>query len=272
MNKNTMTVEHMIDVAEACQACEDLQSKHAILHAAGQTEEELDTMWSKRDDIFWAHNFGGMTTRDAVYKGWAGGLAGNSRYFYKQLVKRYPEVEGMDPRPLMECAVHMLGSSIIEVADDGQSARCSWYTPGVIFSTLNFHGKREGIWIWERYGNDFVKEDGEWKIFSQHVCNDYGGPFDVINFAANAYQELLADKPRQRPAPPVDEDGDSPAPPVADLPLFYSGYTPVQPPQNSVAWPAPYPTFDREHGSYCCPFAEGEYKIEYPIPPMGTQH
>ena len=34
-------------------------------------------------------------------------------------VSTYPEVEGMDPRPLMECAVHMLASSIIEVAEDG---------------------------------------------------------------------------------------------------------------------------------------------------------
>ena len=44
MNKRDMTFEHMVDVAEACQACENLQSVHAILHAAGQTEEEIDTI------------------------------------------------------------------------------------------------------------------------------------------------------------------------------------------------------------------------------------
>ena len=181
MNKNTMTVEHMIDVAEACQACEDLQSKHAILHAAGQTEEELDTMWSKRDDIFWAHNFGGMTTRDAVYKGWAGGLAQNAHYYYRRLLAVYPEVEGKEPRTLMECAVHMLGSSIIEVADDGMSARGSWYTPGVIFSTLNPDQKKEGIWIWERYGNDFVKEGDAWKIWHIVEAND------IVSEAGTAY-------------------------------------------------------------------------------------
>ena len=186
-------------------------------------------------------------------------------------VSTYPEVEGMDPRPLMECAVHMLGSSIIEVADDGQSARASWYTPGVIFSTLNWHGKREGIWIWERYGNDFVREGGEWKIFSQHVCNDYGGPFDVVNFAADAYKRLLNPQPRKPMEGPGPADGaeGTPAPPKSDYPLFYSGYDPLQTPQNPVAWPAPYETFDREGGSYCCAFAEGEYKIEYPIPAMG---
>ena len=187
MNKRDMTFEHMVDVAEACQACENLQSVHAILHAAGQTEEEIDTMWSRREDCWWSHNFGGMNSRQAVIRGWANGLANNSKFWYSLLVKTYPEVEGMDPRPLMECAVHMLASSIIEVAEDGQSCRCSWYTPGVLFSTLNWDGKKDGIWIWERYGNDFVKEDGEWKILSQHVCNDNGGPFDAANWAHNAY-------------------------------------------------------------------------------------
>lgn len=142
MNKRDMTFEHMVDVAEACQACENLQSVHAILHAAGQTEEEIDTMWSRREDCWWSHNFGGMNSRQAVIRGWANGLANNSKFWYSLLVKTYPEVEGMDPRPLMECAVHMLASSIIEVAEDGQSCRCSWYTPGVLFSTLNWDGKR----------------------------------------------------------------------------------------------------------------------------------
>ena len=71
MNKKNMTFSHMIDVAEACIEVENQQSKHAIMHAAGLTEEELDTMWAqKRDDFFWSHNFGGMNCRADVYKGW----------------------------------------------------------------------------------------------------------------------------------------------------------------------------------------------------------
>ena len=208
MNKRDMTFEHMVDVAEACQACENLQSVHAILHAAGQTEEEIDTMWSRREDCWWSHNFGGMNSRQAVIRGWANGLANNSKFWYSLLVKTYPEVEGMDPRPLMECAVHMLASSIIEVAEDGQSCRCSWYTPGVLFSTLNWDGKKDGIWIWERYGNDFVKEDGEWKILSQHVCNDNGGPFDAANWAHNAYLNCITPPPPRKP--PVNDAGETP--------------------------------------------------------------
>ena len=170
----------------------------------------------------------------------------------------------MDPRPLMECAVHMLASSIIEVAEDGQSCRCSWYTPGVLFSTLNWDGKKDGIWIWERYGNDFVKEDGEWKILSQHVCNDNGGPFDAANWAHNAYLNCITPPPPRKP--PVNDAGETPPAPIWDTPLFYSGYNPLQAPQNPVPWSEPYATLERNVNSYCMPFAPGEYAISYPIP------
>lgn len=266
MNKQNMTFSHMVDVAEACIEVENQQSKHAIMHAAGLTEEELDTMWSKeRDDIFWAHNFGAMPTRADVYKGWAGGLAQNAHYYYRCLIHVYPEVEGMEPRTLMECAVHMLGSSIIEVADDGQTARGSWYTPGVIFSTLNPEKRKEGIWIWERYGNDFVKEGDQWLILSQHVCNDYGGAMDQENWARVAF-ERMSQPPRPRPEREPADDGSLPGAPYAPLPLFFASYSPVQTPQNSCPWPSPYKTFDPETTSYCVPFAKGEYSIVYPIP------
>ena len=266
MNKKNMTFSHMVDVAEACIEVENQQSKHAIMPAAGLTEEELDTMWAKeRDDFWWSHNFGGMGSRADVYKGWAGGLAQNAHYYSRRLLAVYPEVEGKEPRTLMECAVHMLGSSIIEVADDGMSARGSWYTPGVIFSTLNPDQKKEGIWIWERYGNDFVKEGDEWLILSQHVCNDYGGAMDEDNWAQVSYQRLSG-PPMPRPQPEPADDGSLPGAPWAPIPLFFGSYSPVQTPQNACPWPSPYATLDREHNSYCVPFAEGEYSITYPIP------
>ena len=67
MNKKNMTFSHMVDVAEACIEAENQQSKDAIMHAAGLTEEELDTIWAKeRDDFWWSHNFGGMNIRADV--------------------------------------------------------------------------------------------------------------------------------------------------------------------------------------------------------------
>ena len=170
MNKRDMTFEHMVDVAEACQACENLQSVHAILHAAGQTEEEIDTMWSRREDCWWSHNFGGMNSRQAVIRGWANGLANNSKFWYSLLVKTYPEVEGMDPRPLMECAVHMLASSIIEVAEDGETAKGLWFCLGCN-AEVTTRGP-EASWTWGYFAGDFVYENDDWKIWHLQYLND----------------------------------------------------------------------------------------------------
>ena len=247
MRYDHLSLEQKVLMAEGCQGCEDMFAKHAIMHAAGQTEEELDTMWvAGEDDLFWSHNFGCMTNRAGVYKGWAGGLARNADYYYEQLKEVYPEVIGMDPRALMECAVHMLASGIIEAAEDGRTVRASWYTPGIIFSTLNPEQAREGAWIWERYGIDFMLEDGQWKIYHQHVCQDLVKQFDYENWAQAEYRLLTEpQKPRGHVFPPyVDIPGPA-----------YFKYTPVQPVQNTVPWPEPYRTLD-EHHTYAKPVCE----------------
>ena len=102
-------------------------------------------------------------------------------------------------------------------------------------------------------------------ILSQHVCNDYGGAMDVDNWAQVAYERMSA-PPMPRPQPEPADDGSLPGAPWAPVPLFFASYSPVQTPQNACPWPAPYATFDREHTSYCVPFAEGEYSMVYPIP------
>lgn len=248
MNHKNKTLEQKVLAAEGCQGCEDMFAKHAIMHAAGQTREELDTMWvSGEDDLFWSHNFGCMTNRAGVYKGWADGLARNADYYYAQLVEVYPEVAGRDPRALMECAVHMLASGIIEVSDDGKTGRASWYTPGIIFSTLNPEQKREGAWIWERYGIDFMLEDGQWKIYHQHVCQDFVKQVDYENLAHAEYEALLHPDTNQR---------GHVFPPFVNIPgPAYFKYTPVQTVQNTVPWPKEYESLD-EHNTYAKPVCE----------------
>jgi hypothetical protein len=49
---------------------------------------------------------------------------------------------------------------IIEVASDGQRARGVWFSPGILTEgTKDIQG-----WIYGKYDNDYIKEDGEWRI------------------------------------------------------------------------------------------------------------
>jgi hypothetical protein len=55
--------------------------------------------------------------------------------------------------------IHTLTTPVIEVAGDGETARAVWFCPGL-----------EGLTpAWMKYGCDFKKQDGEWKIWHLHV-------------------------------------------------------------------------------------------------------
>lgn len=169
---------------------------------------------------------------------------------FEDLVKVYPEVADEkrvpDRRALFEEAMHFTVSPIIEVAEDGQSAKGLFYTPGVIFSTLNPEQAREGMWMWERYGADFVPEDGQWVYKNLKVCPDISGPADKEDWPT-------APSPFDAPPPAEEKDeeeekeppksGHSPTWPG---PLYYK-LSRTQAPQEVPFIPVPYRTFSETY-------------------------
>jgi hypothetical protein len=153
----------------------------------------------------------------------------------------YPEIGGKDPRPLMEASIHTLSADIIEVAEDGQSARASFITPGVIHSVLTPEGKKYCHVLWERYGSDFVLEDGEWKYLHEHVCPDILTNLDNTDWAREDYLRLASNK-GEAPPPTL---GDPPH--VTDPGPLHHPFSIIQPPQNTVPWPEPYKTLDDDN-------------------------
>jgi hypothetical protein len=60
--------------------------------------------------------------------------------------------------------IHTLASPMIVVANDGQTARASWESPG--HETI---GKPESCeWAWGKIAADFIKIDGQWYIWHYH--------------------------------------------------------------------------------------------------------
>ena len=119
---------------------------------------------------------------------------------FTQIYEIYPQVGGMDPRPLSEVSCHTLVTDIIEVADDGQTARAYFLTPGLIYSTLNANQKKRCAYLWERYGADFVFEDGQWLFLHEQVCPDIFGTLDDGNWAHSKYEMLKNPPPPPPPA------------------------------------------------------------------------
>jgi hypothetical protein len=133
----------------------NLMSLHSWYHAAMQNDVELEKIWSRRPDVIWAQQTGYFKGMDSIRK------------YYGQ--KATPETtEG-------GFVWHTITSPVVVVAGDRQSAKGVWYTPGV-GGKLNRDGSGNAGWMWEKYGVDFVREDGEWKIWHMKVYTDFSVP------------------------------------------------------------------------------------------------
>ena len=59
--------------------------------------------------------------------------------------------------------MHQLASPFIEISADGETAQGLWYSPGQV--TESDGECVDALWSYGRYGADFVKEDGVWRIW-----------------------------------------------------------------------------------------------------------
>jgi SnoaL-like domain len=72
---------------------------------------------------------------------------------------------------------HTLATPVVEVAKDGQTAKGVWMSPGHEARVLG--GKLTALWVWGTYGEDFIREEGGWKIRNHHVYLNIITPYDV---------------------------------------------------------------------------------------------
>lgn len=253
MSKKNLSIAQRIHNAQASQAVENTKAAHSYLHGRADATGEWANIWARSDEISWAHQFGRMRGWDQVWFGSVTQYDLMSFENWLETIAAYPEVGGKDPRPIMECSVHTLVTDIIEVADDGKTARASFITPGVIHSVLTPEKERYCNILWERYGSDFILEDGEWKYLHEQVCPDLPGRLDCVNWASESYAKLKAGNDN-----PAGQATLGAPPPVSDPGPLHEPYSPLQKPQNTCPWPEPYETMD-ENNTYTPPGAIRNY-------------
>lgn len=108
--------------------------------------------------------------------------------------------------------IHAMLSPVIEVAGDGRTAKGVWDSFGPTISGPD----DVGGWLWLKYGVDFVKEDGVWKIWHLRAYPIF----------STKYDKSITQSARERAAKP-------PAPMVA-------GVTGRDTPSASAAAPEGY--------------------------------
>lgn len=230
MGSKNLNLEQKIQKALDVLAIQNIMGRHMFYHAAGKHAEELDQIWAKRHEITWSGN-GGSWVGPTVYKAYVESHDESNQYDLEKVIKLHPEIENKkENHGIGTMILHTLTTPIIEVAEDGETAQGVWYSPGIV-TEIGPDGNPQPLNMWERYGVDFVKEDGEWKIWHIHMYYD-------LNFAPG---KSWTDPPGPRPAP----DPKAPKRPKTDRPpkLIYNNYSPTQVPQELPRIPKPYKTF-----------------------------
>ncbi|MBP2642833.1 MAG: hypothetical protein H6Q67_720 [Firmicutes bacterium] len=235
-----LTLEEKIQRALDIQEVQNVMSKHAYYHGLGLHLEEFGDIWAKKaKDISFAENSGYYVGYDSIY------------YFYVTLhdeklktnlalmQKNYPDLTD-DDLGAGTLIMHTLTTPIIHIAGDGQTAKAMWYTPGQV-TEIGDDGYPYAMWLWEKYGVDFIKEDGEWKIWHLQICSDCSCP--VAGDTSWVTEETTSST---APATVTVVKGTGPDT-VSSTPdievTVYNMYSNTQLPQNFPKMPEPYYTF-----------------------------
>lgn len=230
--------------------CERVMSGHVFFHAAANHREELEQLWTK-GECTWAHCFGQMADRATFFNAYVEGQESAARGYFEQAAEAYPEIleekNLTDIRTIAEVPIHYITNQVLEVAEDGQTARAIYYTPGIVWSTLNAEKKKECMWMYERYGVDFVFENGRWVFHHMKICAD-------IEHAMEFPEWPLLPLPESETDANCDTGGN-----FLEGPMSYY-LTPTMLPQRIPYLPVPYRHYS-ELKSYSVPFG-GKYDHE----------
>lgn len=147
------TLEERLQRVEDFQQIQNIMGRYAYYVMASKQEEINDELMAKNDPgtkVTWG-TLGYWEGADAPERALA--------------ALRSHGIE--DRRGKM--ALHLPICPVIEVAGDGKTAKGVWISPGLLAMKNDETGELRGIWEWDKYGVDFIKQDGKWKIWHHHI-------------------------------------------------------------------------------------------------------
>jgi hypothetical protein len=144
----------------------------------------------------------------------------------ENIKRTWHERENPEPGGMFE---HQLTTPVIQVAKDGKTAKGLWFSPG--HETVRGEdGKLVANWCYGKFAADFIKEDGEWKIWHYHWLDTFFCPYYTswVDFPQPPLGEMMS-MPGLEPTEPTTSRGT---------------YFPDQVRKPVPEWPEPYDTWD----------------------------
>jgi hypothetical protein len=148
---------------DAVHEIQNLMGRYVWEHEVQKDPEFMETKFAKNNpDVSWE------VAHMGLYRG---------REALKEILDQHGPREGkISPGTFF---VHTLTTPVIEIAEDGQTAKGVWKSPGAETIQDPQTGKLRGMWAWTKYACDFIKEDGQWKILHYHVYRLFMTPADM---------------------------------------------------------------------------------------------
>lgn len=227
---------------------QNTMSKHMHYHNTGDHEGELNDIWVSKDSpyyktIRWSNPDGIWEGNDFITY-YVTANTENRWKSLKALNKIYPEIEVIPENlGVGTLVIHTQTTPIIEIAGDGKTAKGIWYSPGISINAevINNQEENVGLWYWEKYAVDFIKEGNEWKIW--HLQTYY----DLTPLMGSDWTES---RPRGgfQSEQPAESSGEEQAMPERQEPTrqnsnSYKRWSPTTVPVIMPRFPEPYYTF-----------------------------
>jgi len=159
MAKKSLELE--IERLKAAHEIQNVMSRYVYMHTAGLHRESVSLFTANQPDAKIEMMWGIYEGKDAAYR----------CYTVDHL-----NLEGEGEKRRGRMQIHALTTPLIEVAGDGKTVKGAWIAPG--HETAAGKGKALASWAWCKYGADFIKEDGKWKIWHLRVYGIFMTAFD----------------------------------------------------------------------------------------------
>lgn len=256
--------------SDCCQKSLDIQeiqnvmSRHAWYYSSGQHERELNELFALgMPDVSWSNGSEWWVGKDLLWEYYVEYFDEFRMRDLKAFSEKHPDVE-VNPENLGAgtSMFHTNSTPVIEVAGDGKTAKGIWYSIGQVTQTPG--GQQTPTYMWERYGVDFIKKDGKWKIWHFMVLTDWSAN-PGSSWAADDRQGGFGGAPPQggmpdgtggqmppggqgvpdmQGAPPGGgQAGESASAPAANVRIQQERKGPYAPPSETLFIPVPYKTF-----------------------------
>lgn len=237
-----MTVTEKLDLAErVTHHANDYREIYNTISAqmyylqVQQHRELVEHCWSDRDDV----SFGPAKGREAVLDFLIRQSDARKREKL-ELAHKYHGVEMTEDNfGVGDLESRLAANPYIVIAADRKTAQGVWFSPAVK-AEIGEDGELHGTYLQERIGVDFIRENGQWRIWHYNVYPDFttelpNETFDDSRYEGRTFDEEGApneDHTNKRPEGPK-EDGTRPMPYCAEsipvwkppLPEEYSTWT-----------------------------------------------